>query len=240
MPKKNAQELVEEMQSEKKFDLGAVLTKTVEYPEDEVTVYLNGADAYKAVKIAEQIAELNAQKEQILESGMESLAGESTTEIEEQAEELLKEMDALLEHANQSALTFTLRGVAPAIYRLLDKEGRRKFPTSSVRDDLDPNAKMEAQNEVVFERNSWINIEMVRASIVKVTDAEGAEADLSHFDHDAVVNLYESLLDTEWAKLKTTMDELTFANALFDNTVIQDADFLRPSSRGEATENTDA
>ena len=84
---------------------------------------------------------------------------------------------------------------------------------------------MEAQ----LERNKAVNIEIVAKGTVKVTDANGDVSE-GAVTVEAAEQLFDALLEPEWMKLQETIQNLTFANTVFQNVAMQDADFLSKSS----------
>lgn len=213
--------IVEDMKSVEKFDLRSALSK-VSYPTQDVTVYLDGAKAHELNVVLDEISELEHKAQGFSAEAQGSMV--DAPEMEEAKAEIaaLKEREAeLIKEIAGSALTFTLRGVAPSQWRLIDKEARRK---------IKPNTKSEDdQLEAQLERNKMVNIEIVSKGTVKITDANG-NVDSSALSVETVEQLFDGLLETEWMKLQEGINNLTFAHTLFQNVAMQDADFLSKSS----------
>ena len=229
MPK-TTDELLEEMTSEKKFDLSAVIKKNVNYPTDEVTVFLNGEAAYNVTKASEEAADLEILVDASTEGG--TIAdGEPDADLVAELEAKKAEVEAHLKEAIESSLTFTLKGVPPKLVRVLEQRYEREFSPKK-HTERDP-------QELLVEKNIHTNVAEVHAAVVKIEDHTGTEADLSEFGLGSMQETYESVLYTEWMKLLQMTQNLTFANTIFDDVMSKDADFLRPSSPGLEAENTD-
>ena len=126
-------------------------------------------------------------------------------------------------------LTFHLRGLAPKQWRTIHKLGRleikepvRKHFEKGEDGDEEFQAAIVERN---ITRNAWINNSCIASAIVKVTNAEGEE-DTGVWTVDDVDNVYDTYLESEYEKIKSLMETLTFANNIFQMAVQQDADFL--------------
>jgi len=209
------------MKSVGKFDLSAALKKT-SYPTQDVTVYLDGHKAHELNVLLDEVSELEHKA-----VGYSALAQGSMVDapekegIEAEIAELKAREVELIKEIRDSALTFSLRGLAPEQWRIIDKEARRKIkPATKSEDDV-----LEAQ----IDRNKAVNIEIVATGTVKITDAQGNE-DTSALTVKTAEQLFNKLIEPEWLKLQDTIQNLTFANTLFQNVAMQDADFLSKSS----------
>lgn len=224
-PEELAAPIVADLKSPGKFDLRSALAKT-SYPTDDVTIYVDGNRTHERNLVLDMIEELGHKSTGLSAANNGGMTDDPEKEavdatiksLEERAEELLEEV-------RQSALTFKLRGVAPSQWRLIDKEARRK---------IKPNTKSEDDAfEAQLERNEYVNIELIAKGTVKITDAQGNE-DNSALTKEDSQTLFDNLLETEWAKLKDAIENLTFAHTLFQNVAMQDADFLSKSSADPA------
>lgn len=221
-PEELAAPIVEDMKSAAKFDLRSALTK-VSYPTQDVTVYLEGHKAHEINVILDEIADLEAEAETLTAKAQGTITDAPEHEgVLTKIAALQEQEKALLAEIKESALTFTLRGVAPAVWRIIDKEARRKIkPQTNSEDD-----QLEAQ----LERNKYVNIELVSKGTVKITNSEGI-VDSSALTSEVAEQLFDGLLETEWLKLQEGIQNLTFAHTLFQNVAMQDADFLsKPSA----------
>ena len=214
-------ELVEAAKAPGKFDLRSALNKT-SYPTDEVTIYLDGDATHERNTILDAIEDLRHKSAGLSAAANGGIADDPEKEtVDELIVQLEKRAEELLEQVRASALKFTMRGVAPSQWRILDKEARRKIkPASKGEDDV-----FEAQ----LERNQYVNVALVALSTVKITDAEGNE-DTSRLSQETAEYLFDTILETEFMKLKNAVENITFAHTLFNNVVLQDADFLSKSS----------
>lgn len=228
-PEELAAPIVEDMKSVEKFDLRSALTK-VSYPTQDVTVYLEGHKAHEVNVILDEIADLEAEAEGYTAKAQGTITDAPELEgVQEKITALQEQEKALLAEIKDSALTFTLRGVAPAVWRLVDKEARRK---------IKPNTKSEDdQLEAQIERNKYVNIELVAKGTVRIKNAQGVE-DSSALTFDVAEQLYDGLLESEWTKLQDGIQNLTFAQTLFNNVTLQDADFLSKPSADPASQAT--
>jgi hypothetical protein len=213
--------IVEDLKSEKKFDLRSALSK-VSYPTEDVTVYLDGHKAHELNVILDKIADLEHKAQGLTAQAQGSMVDDPEKEgVDAEIADLKVQEAALIKEISASALTFTMRGVAPAVWRLIDKEARRK---------IKPNTKSEEdQYEAQLERNQYVNNELIAKGTVKITNAEGVE-DNSAVTAETAEALFDVLLETEFMKLKSAIENLTFAHTLFQNVALQDADFLSKSS----------
>lgn len=213
--------IVEELKSPGKFDLKAALAKT-SYPTEDVTIYLDGDSTHERNLVLDVIADLEIKSESLSAKAQGSMVDDpEKEEVDETIGLLEKRAEELLETVRSSALTFTLRGVAPKQWRLIDKEARRKIkPATKSEDD---------QFEAQLLRNERVNVELIALGTVKITDAEG-NVDSSRLSVENSQTLFDNLLEGEWVKLKNAIENLTFAHTLFQNVALQDADFLSKSS----------
>lgn len=227
--KTKPEEIAEEMLSKDTFNaMDAV--KDVSYPTDSVRVYTQGA-------LAHEMNELIHQAEQIrLEAKGYSAAVLKQMADDPKMDELLEEADALdarvqeiLKQVVDSALTFHVRGISPVQLRLIDKKWRKaiKPPVRKNYEDT-PEGEEEYELEILernIERNNKVNSDVIACSIVKVVNGKGQE-DTKAWTVAKAEKLFDSLLESEWYKIKRLAEDLTGAHTLFNNTVTQDADFL--------------
>lgn len=215
----------------KTFSLEAVLADKVTYPTDTVDIFLDGASAYEVLTLTDevttkkQIAELSRAEDGTIAGSPEAEA------LDAEVAKLEKELQAVLDKASKSMLTLTLRGVPAKVWRVIDEKARREYP---------PN-KHDGQEEAYeknIRRNEWQTIELVKYATVGIKDAEGNEVDTLTITRESVEGLYDALYETEWRKVVEMANQLTFANALFDDLAENDADFTLPSSPDEETQDT--
>ena len=215
------EEIVEDLKSVEKFDLRSALTKA-SYPTEDVTVYLDGHKAHELNIVLDLIDAKEQQSESLAAGNNGGIADDPEKEkVDEDIEALKRREVVLLKEISDSALTFTLRGVAPTQWRVLDKEARRKIkPATKSEDD---------QFEAQLERNEYVNVGLLALATVKITNAVGQE-DTSALKRETAQQLFDTLIEPEFMKLKSAVENLTFAHTLFNNVTMQDADFLSKSS----------
>lgn len=211
------------------FDLASALNK-VSYPTDNVTVYLDGYKAHELNLVLDLIAEHEEKLARLQKEASGGITGHPDTEgVEQDIEALKRREEILLAEITSSALTFKIRGVAPKVWRLLDKEARRTIkPQTKSEDDM-----FEAQ----LERNEFVNVRLLSKGTVSITDAKG-RTDAGALSIENAQTLWDSLIEPESLKLKNAIENVTFAHTLFNNVTLQDADFLSKSSADPAKQDT--
>lgn len=238
-----AEELVAELKSEKTFDARKAITGAT-YPQDKIEVYADAElahelnvkanEAAKARHLADSIynaAFKTASENKTIESDPEAEANDAPgyAEANAEAEALEAEVAALLQAIQASVLTYHMRGLAPAQWRLIDQKWRKKVKAPARK-----NYAADEEGEEEFElatlernmlRNNSINHDLIASAIVKVENVDG-DVDSSVWSHDDVQNLFDAYMESEYEKLKNLMQQLTFANNIFQVAVNQDADFL--------------
>ena len=243
-----AVEIAEGLKSEKTFSARAAVTGAT-YPQDKIDVYsdaqlaheLNVAahEAAQARFLAETIkdrfaktqreaaaADLGVEAEPYTGDGTEAPgyedANDEALSLEVRVADRVKEL-------RKTVLTFHLRGLAPAQWRLIHKKWRKEIKPPA-RKNFPNTEDGEEEYELLthernIERNDSINHDTIASAIIKVTNPEG-EADTSVWTVEDVRNLFDSYMESEYEKIKNLVQQLTFANNLFHIAVEQDADFL--------------
>lgn len=243
------EEIAESLKAPEKFDARKAVTGAT-YPTDKIDVYsdarqaheLNIAvhDAAQARFLAETIKERYAKKkreEAAADQGVEAEAyeGDGTeapdyAKADADAKALEEKVPPLLAALQSTVLTFHLRGLAPAQWRLIHKKWRKEIrppARKNFHNDEDGEEAYElAVHERNIERNDSVNLDTIASAITKVVrKVDGAE-DTSVWTVDDVRHIFETYLESEFDKLKNLTQQLTFANNLFQIAVEQDADFL--------------
>ena len=244
-----AAEIAEELKSEKTFDARRAVTGAT-YAQDSIDVYadaklaheLNIAvhDAAQARFLADSIKERYAQKkreEAALDLGVEAepYEGDGTeapdyAAANAEAEALEAKVPDLLTALRDSVLTFHLRGLAPAQWRLIHKKWRKEIKPPARKnypntEDGEEEYEL-AVHERNIERNDSVNHDTIASAITKVVrKVDGAE-DTNVWKVDDVRHIFDTYLESEYDKIKNLVQQLTFANNLFHIAVEQDADFL--------------
>lgn len=224
------QNIIEELKSEPKtFDLGAFVTSNVRFPTRDVKVTLDIERSMKAYDLANEIADLQIEKEAIQANADGGITGGDTEEIEGQISGKTLELSNLVDELDAAALTFTLRGAAPKVWRTMHKIARRDFPIPKQTGSNDDEIR-----EATIAQNEYVEIETVKLATVKVTSPDGGVQE--GITSELVRGLYDVLEQGEWDKLKGTAEDITFQVGAFERAVSSDADFLPTSSASTTTE----
>ena len=239
------EEHVEELKSPKTFSAKAAVNETT-YPEDSVDVYADAKTAHRVNILANDAAKLRYNADLIKNryiaeqqpdaAGVEDevYTGDGTEApgweaADAEAKVAEQELADAIPALQATMLTFHLRGLAPELWRLIHKAGRKEIK-EPVRKHFEKgeDGDEEFQTEIVernIERAAWINNSCIASAIVKVTNAQGEE-DTEVWKVQDVAHVYGTYLESEYEKIKAMMETLTFANNLFQMAVQQDADFL--------------
>lgn len=224
-----AEAKVEELKAEGSFDLASAL-KGTKYPTDDVTVFLDGEAAHELNMVLAEISELGfkAQDASVANSGGITDSPEKV-ELDEQIAELEERQKELIADVLESALTFKIRGLAPKVWKLIIKSWTRKSKAHAKENGLD-------EEERIDWANDKINAELISKTIVQITDASG-NVQKGAVKIETVEELQETVLQSEFAKLLDTANNMTFANGLFTNAIAADADFLsKPSAEAASAD----
>lgn len=225
-----AETKAEEMKAEGTFDLASAL-KGTSYPTDDATIFLDGEAAHELNMVLAEISELGFKSAEL---GAEKSGGivdaPEKVEVDEQIEALEVRQKELIKEVLESALIFKLRGLAPKAWKLIIKSWNRKSKAFAKENGLD-------EEERVDWANDKINQELISKSIVQITDAKG-NVQKGAVKIETVEELQDSVLQSEFAKLLDTANNMTFANGLFANAIAADADFLSKLSADPASVDT--
>jgi hypothetical protein len=238
-----AQERAKALQEKGTFNARAAVNNAT-YPADQIDVYSDARVAHEVNVAAHEaalargvaqnaFAELvrQAAENGTVESDPEAEAKEDATykALDAEATELEAKVAELLPGLEASKLTFHLRGLAPKQWRLIHSLGRKEIKAPVRRhfengEDGDEAFQAEEVERNIL-RNAWINNACIAPAIVKVVNPKGEE-DTGVWTVDDVATIDDTYLESEYAKLKNLMEQLTFANTLFQRAIEQDADFL--------------
>jgi len=239
----DAERRIEDLKNPKTFNARAAVNSAT-YPTDSIDVFSDAAVAH-AVNVAGHEAALarNAASTAYaaaVKRAQENASVESDPEAEAAGDPIFKQLDAeakeleakvadLLPGLEASKLTFHLRGLAPAQWRLIHKKAAKEIK-APVRKHFekgeDGDEAFQAEEvERNIDRNAWINDACIASSITKVVNADG-DVDTDIWSVEDVANLSALYLESEYAKLLRLMEQLTFANTLFQRALEQDSDFL--------------
>lgn len=243
-----AAEIAEGLKSEKSFDARQAVTGAT-YPTDSIDVYsdarlahelnLAANDAAKARYLAESIknAFIKEQKEAAQGGGIEDepYAGDGTEaplygKADAEATELEAKVAELVGALRDSVLTFHVRGLAPAQWRLIHKKWRKEIKPPARKnypqtEDGEEEYEL-AVHERNIERNDSVNLDTIASAIVKVVRKHDGAENTDTWKVDDVRNIFDYYYESEFEKIKNLVQQLTFANNLFQIAVEQDADFL--------------
>lgn len=218
---KAAEAKVAEMKAPGTFDLSSAL-KGASYPTEAVSVFINGEAAHELNVNYDKISELAQEGLQYKAGNNGGMAdGPELESIEAQIAEVEAANVELLKEVVSSSLKFQLRGVAPKQWKLIIKKWQREM-----KKHFDLPAE---QDEAEEWANAKIDAELVSKATVKITNAAGDE-DAGAVTQETAEELQETLLQSEWTKLLSAANNLTFANGLFAQAIAADADFLSKSS----------
>lgn len=238
-----AGKIAEELKSEKTFDARKAITGAT-YPEDSIEVYADAGLAHKLNIAANEAAKTRHYADTIYNGALAEAKLHATiednpeedakltpgwAEAEAEAVEFEAEVADLMKGLKSSVLTFHLRGLAPKQWELIDKMARKEVKAPARKNfpqDEDGEEEFErVTHERNIDRNRWVNNALIAPAIVKVVNAEG-ESDTGVWKVEDVANLKDAYMESEFDKLKNLMQQLTFANNIFQTAVQQDADFL--------------
>jgi hypothetical protein len=223
------------MQSEKTFDARKAITGAT-YPTDSIDVYSDAELAHELNIVANDAAKARFLADTIkakyvpdtVEAGPEDAPG--WTDAEAEAIKLEHEVAALVSKLRGSVLTFHVRGLAPAQWRLIDAKWRKGIKPPARKNFPQTEDGEEEYELAVHERNilrtAAINNDTVASAITKVVRKHDGATDTSVWSLDDVAVINDNYLESEYTKVKTLVEQLTFANNLFNIAVEQDADFL--------------
>lgn len=218
LEKSPVEQLVDEMKSPAKFNFADAINQ-VSFPTGSVDIFLNGAKAGELFEVSAEIADLekDSWKHRAGNNGG-IVDDDEAEEYDKHIAVLTAQQEVLIKEIRASKMTFHMRGVTPAVVSAIDMKARatHKIPKTGTEEDV-----VEAQ----ITRNNWVNEALVSHAITKIVNAAGDE-DTSAFTVEAATQLRDVLYASEWEKLKTKMEELSFATNLFAKASEQDADFL--------------
>lgn len=191
----DVQAVVDKATSEEEFDALAFFSGSA-LPEDTVTVY---ADYKSAYRLAEIKAHLAQEKER------DDTEGLSLTDVVENVDE--SEIEELTQKLKSSAVTFTLRGLAPAARDAIEKKARASNPYTEG-----------AENS---EYNEALNGGLIAGTIVSVQNATG-RFDKIKWDAERVIKFSKVALESEFSKLYLGAVKVNYIGDAIDRAVSAD------------------
>lgn len=204
----------EVLESPESFDFNAFITGNVSYPTREAKVVLNRAVVLQARELAEEIADVDAEKS---EAQLTDLA--PSPEYDEKLEALKTQLEEVLAKAEQASLTFVLRGVPPKVWKVADKALRQKFKKQK-------NLTEDERIELDIKFQEEINADIVHKCTVEVIDPHGAKSNPKKADIEKLAGMLDQ---HEWEKLVSLANQLTFEISNLDDAIGTNSDFLPKS-----------
>jgi hypothetical protein len=244
-----AAEIAEGLKSETTFNARAAVTGAT-YPQDSIDVYsdaklahelnLAANEAAKARYLAESIKAGWVKKQTLAHSfdtsvEAEDYKGDGTeapdyAKADAEATELEAKVAELVKSLQGTVLTFHIRGLAPAQWRLIHKKWRKEIkPPARKNFPMTEDGEEEyelAVHERNIERNDGVNLDTIASAITKVVRKRDGAENSDAWKVDDVRNIFDYYLESEFDKIKNLVQQLTFANNLFQIAVEKDADFL--------------
>lgn len=169
-----------EKPSKENFDLFNTLSGRA-YPSEDVVVYVNEARMHELKPLREELQVQSSDKTK-------------------RAKELKAQVDEIVADIKASALTFHIRGVAPAVTDLLVEKYRKS-------DDYET-----------------LEAELLAATLIRVTNADG-EVDERKFSVEECAQIRDMLPRSAYEKISKTVTKLNLDGAIYDQTV--DSGFLQ-------------
>lgn len=232
-----AEKIAEELKSPTTFDARAAVTGAT-YPTDSIDVYADAAVGHRVNIAANEAAQARFLAETILENlkkGDQSIEFDPTEAPEyvtadKDASELEAKLADLLKGLRGSVLTFHLRGLAPAQWRLIDAKWRKAIKPPARKNYPQTEEGEEEYTLAIYERDllrlAEITNEMIASAIIKVVRKSDGAEDTGVWKGEDVKVINDTYLESEFNKIKSLVEQLTFANNLFQIAVEHDTDFL--------------
>ena len=212
----NVNEAVSEMKEAN--SLTDILNQRTKYAEREVVTYLDYDAAIEAFEIQEEIEFLNNAIPTVSTEKYKSIVDDDSEsdELIARRDELAERLIELNKPIQASKVVWTVRGLAPKEFKMIDKMSRQKYPIAK---DASEHIKIEEQ----LKRNDYVNIESIRKGVVKAEFADGMV--ITEFSFEDMENLFDDAPMEISLAIREKIDELTYASRTFHNEV-ESADFL--------------
>lgn len=210
----NVAEAVEELKEN--HTLTDILNKQTKFAERDVVTYLNYDSALKAFDLQEEIVALENRIETARNLKHRSITDDSVEELQTAQEEVLAELTALNDEIQSSRAVWSVRGLSPSEWKIIDKTARQRVP---VKRDVTEQERVEAE----YERNEYVNISTLHKGIREVSFADGTK--ISEITYEDAQNLWNSIPMEVSLTVKDKIDELTYASRTFHQDIAS-ADFL--------------
>lgn len=207
------EEILEEFGKEESFSLIDFVKHKTRFPTREVGVCLDYEAAFTAQELANRIADLeNAIEYDQKEST--SIVGADNSAEEAELAELREKIVPVIEDYNAAQITFTLRGVAPKLWRVIDTKHRQKH-AAEIKDVAKGSPEVTEAN---IRMNQAVNLDLLAESIISIETPDGKKADYAG-KKVPVADLkyfFENVTEAEWSKLVNMAENLTFSNFAFE------------------------
>ena len=242
-----AEARVEELKAPATFNARAAVNGAT-YPKDSIDVYSDAELAHEVNIAANEAAKARFLAETIKNSFIEKQAGEGAGTVEyapyegdgteapgyadadKEASVLEARVAELIPGLKASVLTFHIRGLAPAQWRLIDAKWRKEIKPPARKNFPQTPEGEEEFTLVPYERDrdriAAIKNDQIASGIIKVVRKQDGAEDTAVWTQEDVAVLNDKYLQSEYDKLQNLVVQLTFANSLFQIAVEQDADFL--------------
>lgn len=213
MAKETPEEILKEIGSEEAFSLIDFVKSKTKYPTREVTVCLDYEAAMSAQERVNAIADLENRKTFDIEHAT-SITGPDHSEEDAEIERLKEELAPLMEAYNDALLTYTLRGIAPKLWRVIDKKHRDKH-ASEIKDLAKGSPEVTEAN---MRMNQAVNLDMLAESIIAIETSAGQKLEFvgKKVPVTDLKYVFENITEAEWSKLVSMSENLTFANFAFE------------------------
>lgn len=207
---------VEEMKEEESFDLGEAVAG-VSYPVDEIEIFTNAKAAHELNVLLQRTSDLGVDAAARKGANKAMVGDPEVDRIEAEIEKLQERQKELIAEIKASALIFHLRGIAPKATDAIVNSWQAKIKPKS-KSEEDVTAAMNDQN-------NKINAEVVAKSITHVVNGKG-QVSRAAVTVERAEDFRGTFPPSEWEKLLTACNALSYARGMFSNVLAADADFL--------------
>lgn len=210
---------VEEVVSELKDNstLTEIINKRYKKPVREVIVYLDMDAALEAADLAMELSQVKGQIKYKQENEPISLSGEELRDELELEKTITKRLADLNERIQESKLVWTVKAMDTKEWTEIDERARTLFPV-----DME-NATEAEKNQVLIDRNEYVNIEQIRLGTLSIESADGTV--VSNISHEDAKHFWHNVASEPVLAVKEKIEELTYGEAQF-NKLIENQDFL--------------
>lgn len=207
------EEILEEFGKEETFSLIDFVKNKVKFPTREVSVCLDYEAAFSAQEMINEIADI---ENRIAYDQNESatIVGADTAEDEAKLEKLKEQVVPLVEAYNEAQINFTLRGVAPKLWRVIDTKHRAKH-AAEIKDVAKGSPEVTEAN---IRMNQAVNLDLLAESIIAIETPDGKKVDYTGKKVPVadLKYIFETITEAEWTKLVNMAENLTFSNFAFE------------------------